>query len=250
MPSAFNRVLLSTMLLAFSAAVAAQKATAPTASATPARELVAGMDITIAADGSVTRVVPAATLPEPIRQLLIKRVSQWRYEVPMWQGKPARLSSYLILRLLAVPTTAGGFVLRVSGVGGEWHIGSGFGPKPPQYPQAAMRQEIGGTFSYALRLGQDGSVESVRRLYPEAVLDSIRKSIDAAAQTTLLSSRFRPVRVDGAAVACEIALPIVFTPASKSPDGYMEKIPDSARQPLITPCPKLALLTKIENTML
>lgn len=241
-------VLMAIVLL--QADAGAQNTAAPASPANQSREMVAGMEITIAPDGSVTRVLPATTLPEPVRQLLVKRVSQWRYEIPLWNGKPAQVDSYLILTLLAVPTTTGGFVLRVSKLGGEWDLQSGFGPGVPVYPESAMRREIGGVFAYALRLRPDGNVETVRRIYPEKASDPIRKAIDESAQRGLSRSRFRPHVVGGVAVTCEIALPITFTP----PDANglsKEKIPDGMLDAALrTPCPKLALETKIENTML
>lgn len=246
---------MKTMALLMAAAMgcpalaAEQKSKAPATPAGHGSEMIAGMDITIGADGSIANVLPAATLPEPIRQLLLKRVPQWRYEVPMWEGKPASVAHHLILRLVAMPTTSGGFVLRILGQGSEWHAGSEYSPKAPNYPEAAMRQEIGGTFSYALRLGQDGRIDRVRRLYPETLSDSIRKSMDEAAQYALRATRYRPVIVNGVAVVCETNLPYVFTPAGKR-DVPKEKIPEFARAGLETPCPKLTLSTNIENMIL
>lgn len=228
---------------------AAQQANAPVTSAAKGSDIIAGMDLLVAADGTVASVNPAAALPEPLRQQLVKRVSQWRYEVPMWEGQPASVTHHLILRLLAMPTTTGGFAIRIAGVGSEWHAGSEYVPKTPVYPQAAMRQNIGGVFSYALQLRPDGSVEGVRRLYPETLSDGIRKSIDVAAKAALLGSRYRPVVVNGVAIACEVALPIVFS-APDQPSDTKPRMPESARDALRSPCPTLVLSTHIENTML
>ena len=218
-------------------------------SVTQATEVIAGTNITIEKDGTVGNVVPDTALPEPIRQLLVKRVSQWRYEVPMWEGNPASVAHHLIVRLMAVPTTGGGFALRVSGLGNEWNAGSEFGPRPVMYPEAAMRQGIGGTFSYVVRIGQDGNVDRVRRLLPETVSDRVRKSLDEASRTALLTSRFRPFVVNGLAVACEISLPMSFIPPGKR-DAPKEELPALASAALESPCPKPVLITQIENTLL
>ena len=62
--------LLMAAAMGIPALAAAQNANAPATPANHASEMIAGMDITIAPDGTIANVVPAATLPEPIRHAI------------------------------------------------------------------------------------------------------------------------------------------------------------------------------------
>ena len=243
-------LLIAATASALPTMAAGQNTKFPTAPATPVRELIVAMDVTIAPDGAVASVVPDATLPEPMRQLLVKRVSQWRYEVPMWQGKPAKLSSRLALRLLAVPTTTGGFVMRVVSTAGEDGTGTPFGRVAPIYPHSAVRRGVGGTFVYSQRVHADGHVTDIKRLYPEDVSNKMIKAMDESSQLSLRASRWRPVVVNDEPVACDLITPINFRSAGTDVAGKLPVDTKAMRGALAQPCPSTWLKTKIENTIL
>lgn len=240
-------VLATAAILFCGTDVAAQTSSAAAAQGT---QLSAGMEVTIAGDGSVTRVVPDAKLPEPLRQLLIKRVMQWRYSPIVWHGVAAETTTHLVLRLLAVPTTAGGFVLRVLGMGNEADIGSGYGPTPPKYPFEAQRNNIHGNFAYSIRTLEDGSVTDAVRLFPEEVADKYMKAMDESSQEAIRTFRLRPVVVNGAAVACDRPFYMEF----RTEGSVKEPLKPIDMKPywssMKAPCPRTDLQTKIEGTML
>lgn len=208
------------------------------------------MEVNIAADGAVTGVVADAKLPEPLRQLLAKRVSQWRYAPIVWQNAPAQASTHLILRLLAVPTTGGGFALRVLSTGSESDIGSGYGPQPPKYPPEAQRKNIQGNFAYSIRILDDGSVTDVVRLYPEEVAGKHIKAMDDSSQDAIRAYRLRPIVVNGAPISCNMPFYMEFRTQTPSQEP-LEPIDLKLYWPKMkVPCPRFDLQTKIENTLL
>lgn len=240
-------VLAAAVVLFCGTGVAAEASSAAAAQGTL---LSTGMEVTIAADGSVARVVPDAKLPEPLRQLLIKRVMQWRYSPGVWQGAPAETATHLVLRLLAVPTTQGGFVLRVLGTGGNVDSESGYTPTPPKYPFEAQRKNIQGNFAYSMRILEDGSVTDVVRLFPEEISDKYMKAMDEASQEAIRTSRLRPVVVNGVAVACDRPFYMEFRTdgPAKEPLKPIDIKPYWSKMKV--PCPVADLQTKIEGTLL
>lgn len=218
------------------------------AQATQGRELLAAMDVVVAPDGAITSVVPDATLPEPIRQLLVKRVSQWRYEAPMWLGKPAQLSTRMILALQPVPTTSGGYALRVLRQAHEADTGPVFSPRFPEYPYAAKRRGVGGVFVYSMRAEADGSLTHIQRRHPQDVDDNLIRALDESAQAFIQDAHWRPFIVDGAPVACDVLMPITFTVTGSPPPANIDLKP--VLDTMTERCPRPVLATKIENLIL
>lgn len=212
------------------------------------RELLAAMDVVVAPDGAISSVVPDAALPEPIRQLLVKRVSQWRYEAPMWLGKPAQLSTRLILVLQPVPTTSGGYALQVLRLGGEWDADSEFAPRPPHYPLTAKMKGIGGVFVYTIRVEADGSPANIQRRYPQDVKNKIIRALDDSAQASIQDWRWPPFLVNGAPVACDVIMPITYIPSGAPPPTSIDWKHDEVL--MTQKCPQPALATRIENLIL
>jgi hypothetical protein len=245
------RVTMSTLacLLVVAACGAAHAGDAKPQAASPGHHLLASMEVIVAADGSVASVTPDAALPEPIRQMLVKRVSQWRYSVPMWQGKPVQLSTRLKLRLQPVPTTSGGMVLRVLGGSNELEIATAdaAGIIPPRYPHGAAIKKIGGTFTYVVRVQPDGSASNVRRVLPLEPTHDYFREMDESAQAALRSSRFPSSVVDGSAIACDRMVPIVFMPPDQPP---VPQDATSAKDAIELRCPTATLETRIENLIL
>ena len=236
------------IVLPIAAALLSGAATAADDKPSQVPEILAAIDLVVAADGSVSGVVPDATLPEPLRKLLIARVSQWRYQVPTWQGKAAQVSTRLLLRLQAVPTTTGGFVMRVLGPSLERNEEPRYSLKAPDYPQTASRKRLGGTFIYVLRVEADGSFTSIQRKYPEDTSEKPMQALDESAQKAIMASKWRPFVVNGAPVSCEMLLPIVFLLPGVEPPAPVDSKPFQAA--LTDACPELTLETKIENTIL
>lgn len=213
-------------------------------------EMRAGFDVEIAADGRVTAVRPDDKVPVPIRDLLIRRVAEWRYEPAKWQGKAVASANHTILRLGAVPTTQGGYALRILGMAGETlDDGSKFGMSPPKYPPEAQRRSAVGTFHYQVNIDREGRTTGVRLLVPEeAALDSSAKRLDRAAQEAIREWRIRPAKADGEPVACSWISTMSFSVGDK-PAPRPEEI-DALKSLLPDPCPMPELRTKIEGLIL
>lgn len=218
----------------------------------PTQEMLVGMDISIGADGKVVSAEPDAKLPEGIRTLARHRVMQWQYKPAMWQGKPVATKLFLVLRLAAAPTTAGGFVLRIVGTGGESELDTGYGIEPPKYPRAAQVANKSGNFIYVIDFDPEGRATQARLVEPqEATLDKYGRMMAEAGLATAKSAHVRPFNVDGVAVECEWVFPIMFgigvTPTQTSEEEERMK---ALRAQLPRACPEVRLETKIENTLL
>jgi hypothetical protein len=214
--------------------------------ATPA-EIVAAMDVVVAPDGAVASVVPDPGLPELLRDMLRKRVSQWRYRVPMWHGAPASLLIHTRLILQPVPTTTGDFALRIAPTR-SLAPGPGFDLKLPAYPRSALVAKVGAQFVYLVHLQPDGSMAQATRLVPEGLLDQHGRELDAAGLDAVRASRQPPLLANGAAIGCDLLYPMTFTP----PQGDAHSPPDLAALKSDMPdlCPNTELETKVEGTML
>lgn len=205
-------------------------------------------DVVVAADGSVVQVIPAADLAEPIRALLIKRVSQWRYQAPLWHGQPVQLTTHMGLRLQAVPTTTGGFAVRVLRIETRFDKDSEWGPRAPDYPDGAQRRGVGGQFVYAMRVETDGSLTNAKRIFPEKDGDKYAVALDEAALASISESRWRPSIVNGSPVACDVLFPITFSTQDSEPLPAIDL--KQYKDGMKDPCPSAKLETKIENTIL
>ena len=75
--------------------------------------LVADMRIHVGPDGSVLEVVPDEAVPVSLHGMLRDRVSKWTFSIPTWHGRPVSTWTPYTLWLQPVPTTTGGFALRV-----------------------------------------------------------------------------------------------------------------------------------------
>lgn len=208
--------------------------------------LYAAMEVGIAADGGVTKVEPDAALPQSLRDLLIARVSQWWFEPPQWQGKPVSTSTYLLLRLQAVPDASGGSALRI--LFREYEKGDRFkyGLPTQKYPLKAARKKVGGDFVYAVRIGKDGAPIDVERKVPKDLNDEYMESMDEESQSSIMRAHWRPFLADGLPVECTFVYPVSF-----SVNEQPTPVPDATEvRAMPDLCPTGELRTKIENTML
>lgn len=215
-------------------------------------EMLAGAQVSIGADGKVTAVEPDARLPEGIRTLMRNRVMQWQYAPTVWLGKSVATQTYLVLRLEAVPTTAGGFVLRVLGLGSEQELETGYSIDPPTYPREAQKARKGGTFYYVADVDAQGHPVQARLVEPaDASLDKYGRMMAEAGMSAAKGAKLRPFIADGVAVDCEWLFPLTFSvgePTRQTPEEK-ERI-GAIRARLARGCPFAALQTKIENSLL
>lgn len=207
----------------------------------PSGEFVVGMHVDVAPDGHVVAVEPeAGTLPA-LRDALIQRAAQWHFTPATWRGKPVAVREWLPLEIGPVPTTGGGYAIRIVGTGHKPEPGTSM--VPPRYPQAAMRAGIGAELMYQVHVAEDGRMTPVALLEPRAVKGHV-KSLDEASRAALSVSRRRPATADGQVIACEMRFPIIFRLDRRSPPKRESDtlLPDQ--------CPRAKLETEIAGTML
>ena len=200
-----------------------------------------GMRVQVAADGSVVSVTPEAGLPSSLRDGLAKQVSQWHYSPATWQGRPVSVESWLSLHVQAVPTSSGGFAVRIVGEGRTGEPGTAM--QPPEFPHAARRAGVNATLVYRVHVAADGSMTPVARLFPEVARGHV-KALDESSRQAILEFRRGPILADGVAVACEMNYPMTFSVGGGEPP---------AAPPLPQPenaCPIARLETEYEGLML
>ncbi|MBK1710782.1 energy transducer TonB, partial [Marichromatium gracile] len=76
----------------------------------------------------------------------------------------------------------------------------------PAYPARARRLGQHGEVTLEVLVGRDGRAEEIRLAHSSGV-----ESLDRAARETVAHWRFRPARVDGAARASWVRIPVRFT---------------------------------------
>lgn len=222
------------------------------------QEMLVGMQVEIAPDGRITRVVPDAKLPAALQQLLIKRVSQWRYRPVRWQGRAVATTDLLALRVQPVPAQ-GGYALRVIDEGNPHVLDPAYRVFVPRFPPVAAAQGIDATLIYALAKDAQGKVGEATLLEPQRGAPGIRE-LDKASREALARSSMAPTLIDGAAVACRALIPVDFR--ADGAGGGARPDPDPRQKPPINPqveewrteiadaCPLPMLATPIAGTLL
>lgn len=206
---------------------------------------IVAMDVVVDPDGRIARVEPDADVAAPVRQALLRRVPEWRYEAPTWLGRPAEVTTRLALRLQFAPVQGGGgYALRVQGLAFDPAIRT----MVPQYPRRALRRGIGGTFVYRVSLGTGGVATRAERV-PAPPPDDPSAGLDEVARQTFESWRWPVPRVDGQPVACELLVPIVFQPRSEEGEAPPTEVPGPPAD-LERPCPAPVLKTPVAGVLL
>lgn len=248
-----TRIGLLVLLLATASAHAAETTQAP-ATAAP---LTLQMEVAIAADGQITEVVPAANLPEHIRQALIARVSQWRCEPATWLGQPAAVRSKLNVRAQLARTTDGKQVLQLVDAFGMQPIQEFLGTSTPQYPLAAAKRGVGGTFIHSMYLHPDGSVSEVEPMWSsgEASQGKWAKLFEELLRDTYAKARRAPMIVNGQAIACHTQLTMSFfveAPPAEPAEVKQAREAAIAAWEAATPdaCPVAKLATDVKGMLL
>ena len=214
--------------------------------AAAAGTIVADMKVHVASDGHVLEVIPDASVPAELHSLLRKRVSTWQFSVPMWKGQPVSMWTGYTLWMQPVPTTTGGFALRIT-PGGTRMMDDDSPRKAPVYPEQLMRRGIGGQFVYEILLAADGTLRNVERRWPPGELDRDHRRLDESSRKAIAGSEWTPVVVDGAPVTCRLFYPIVFTPHGEKP-GKVEL--DQAKAATTDLCPTSHLETPVLGSLL
>lgn len=137
-----------------------------------------------------------------IAQALLKKAHNWRFEPFTWQGKSATTTFNRFIEVELVPTTSGGFAMRVKGINRNAFAFLG---------QDSIPQEAGITYRwkngqylmlFRVKTDVEGRPVKVARAVPD---NRFPKGVDAlveAKEKMLKEWRQPPAMVDGNAVAC------------------------------------------------
>lgn len=164
------------------------------------------VEFTTDGDGRVreAKVIGAPTdaTNATVQQALLKKARDWRFEPFAWQGKPASSTFTRFIDVEIVPTTSGGFALRVKGVNKFKFAYLG----PESLPKEEGIRYEGKHGQYLMVFRVDADVEGrplkVERAVPDNRFPKGMDALVARKETMLQGWRQAPAVVDGTPVAC------------------------------------------------
>ena len=256
-----KRIGLLCLLLGSATSHAAEPAAAQPAPTVLNLPLEVGVD----AQGKVTEVVPDASVPDALKPGIVRRASEWQFAPTIWQGQPAAFRGRMLVRVQFAATSDGKTVVQIVDAKGRQPIEAFLGTSGPQYPGAAAKRGIGGTFVHTMRQEADGSLSDMQLLWSggEASQKKWLKQFDESLREVYAKARRQPVIINGQPVACHGQLTFHFSvaaPKEPPPKGPPpEPASDiQARDAAIaawratTPdeCPMLTLTTDVAGQLL
>lgn len=208
----------------------------------------------VQADGTVTDIQPDVSLPEGIQTMIRARVATWRYTRAQWKGRSHASPIAQSIKAEAVPTTQGGFALRIEEVTGQIPQGTKLkelfdSRPPPEYPLEPRKRGVSAILVYAVLYDEAGKPLQVDLVYP-AGLDRDIKIFDDSARKAI-SKWEETHEFAGSPISCRANVPITFQVSNA----------DSFPAPLRAPpevatmfdkysdmCPKSTLETPVKGT--
>lgn len=206
----------------------------------------------VQADGVPINIQPDPNLTPALQAMVRKRVTQWRYQVGSWQGKPVPMPVSQKIEAEVIPVSDGGFELKIKKVSGV-PIPDGMGPvknqmRPPAYPLELLQRAVSGTLIYAFRVDAQGRPYDVELLAPDN-LNRDMKALERSARTAMMSWVLATPRVDGVALDCRFVTPIDFLSGSNYQYKKTDLAPYRARLSDACPAPP-ELVTEVAGTVL
>jgi hypothetical protein len=227
-----KRIWLAIALMAITSAAAGTPAvpTQPT-------EFDAEVVVDVGPEGQVLGVVPNRSVPGAVAAVLQTRLVQWQFEPPMFQAKPAQMRLLLKLRLVLVPTGAGGYGIRVVAANAPWI----------EIPQMSFsRPPKSETVVYLLTNRTDGTQE-VELVQPQKPPRGFT-ALDHAARLNIARIPHTRVMVDGQAVSCRALFSMRFQFEGPIPEESAEV--HALRKSIDDECPTTKLLSNVEGSLL
>jgi len=154
------------------------------------------LDVTIAADGSVSKTRVLRSIPL-LDQAAIDAVTQWKFEPTRFHGVPVAVQMLIYVNF--VPPG------RPVRVGGAVSAPRRIGDVRPIYPEEARAAHVSGTVIIQVVIAIDGSVSDTRVLRSIPMLD--QAAIDAVRRW-----RFEPTMVNAEPVEVEMNVIVDFPP--------------------------------------
>lgn len=207
----------------------------------------------VQSDGVPTNITPDASLPPAMQAMVRKRVAEWRYSMPTWQGEPVAETIYGRIVAETVSVASGGFALRIKLISYR-HAIHDERMVPPDYPQVLRQRGIGGVLVYSYKVGQNGTPQEIDLVSPVNP-DRTSRLLDTAGRAALAQWRLQPRKVNGKPVDCRVMLPMVFEIKSvwlnskKAESGEGNTSSYRAAHPDICPDDPI-LLTEVAGSML
>lgn len=164
------------------------------------------IEFTTEGDGRVREAkligAPTDATNATIQQALLKKARDWRFEPFAWQGKPAATTFTRFVDVEIVPTTSGGFALRVKGINKN---------KFAYLGEASIPKEEGITYEgkhgqymmlFRVHTDAEGWPIKVERAAPDNRFPKGMDALVARKEAMLQGWRQAPAIVEGAPVAC------------------------------------------------
>jgi hypothetical protein len=162
-------------------------------------EVTARVKMTVGADGTPTNVKVTGATPD-IGALVYKRATQWKFTPAQWQGKAVSATYDRWLDLDVLPTSTGGFALRMAGFSDQVFDAMERPARMEGDTYTSFRANV--MFGYVVHLQADGRVQSVDAVLPKQHATQQTKAYAGKIESMLKAWRGNPRMVDGGPVAC------------------------------------------------
>jgi TonB family protein len=207
------------MLLLGGAAVAATPSRGPdVAEPQPTYRIKVEGDLYIGTEGMVTDFRLRSTdLAPDIAAMVGKGVRSWRFEPILVDGRPVNAKTSLELELSLLPV-AGGYQLKVVGLGFGNPVRQSHSLQPPEYPSQARRVGLEADVGLVLTVDGDGRVAAVdvestslSGKGPQRVMVQWADLFERSAKVAARRWRFEMTEtVGGMAVSTRVRVPVQF----------------------------------------
>ncbi len=213
-------------------------------------------------DGTLGDIQPDASLPAAIQVMMRKRIATWHYKPSHWQGKSLTGTIAQTIKAIAVPTTQGGFALRIEEVTEQSRSGESLkkffaSHPPPEIPTDVNQRGVRAILVYAVLFDEAGKAVQVDLVYPTEP-DRDARLLDKSARNAI--AKWATLNeFDGVPISCRAKVPIAFEVSSMSSAPF--RVPASA--PLREPpevsasfdkytdmCPVTKIETVVKDTFL
>jgi TonB family protein len=192
-------VRMRTALSAFALAAMVGGASAGQPPTSPRRTFIEA-PVSVSANGTAT-IGKLEGIDGAVAQKVLRELGKLRFKPAIVDGAPVAAETALSAMLVLQPREGlTEMALDEVYAGPLW-----LNPEIPIFPIEMAQLERSGFAELRIAVAPDGSVEKLE------TVGASHTAFDRAARKVLRSARFKPVRVDGRAVATEVSIPFLFS---------------------------------------
>lgn len=175
--------------------------------------------VSLDADGRVTRLDPIDELAPAVRDPLERAIRGWTFEPGRIEGRPAPTETTLTLDVSFAPGQGDDYSVRIDDARTGGRIVPDISRKgAPRFPREAVKRGLFAMIVVRVDYDVDGRVVAVEP-QPQYAINSMRV-LEKATAVAVKKWMVAPERVGGRAVASSLLLPVCYTVTSGRPPEY------------------------------